>query len=63
MKNLYFFLDLIGDLKSMSPAELTTLSNEIAKREPALADKISFYFGIALQDRQTAAQNAEEAFI
>ena len=63
MKNLYFFLDLIGDLKSMSPIELSTLSEEIVKREPALADKVSFYFNVAMQERQTAAQKAEEAFI
>ena len=63
MKNLYFFLDLIGDLKSMSISEMATLSDEIAKREPALADKVSFYFSAALQERQIAVKNAEEAFI
>jgi hypothetical protein len=63
MKNLYFFLDMIGDLKSMSTSEMTILSDEIVKREPALADKICFYFAVAMQERQNAVDKAVEAFI
>ena len=56
IKSKYFYLDLIGELKSLDGAQLNMLTDQLVKYEPELANMLSLNIWASCQEADLAKE-------
>ncbi len=56
IKSKYFFLDLIGELKSLDGGQINILTDQLVKYEPELANRLSLNIWASFQEADLAKE-------